>query len=525
MASQLPLATNQRPNVNQPDQFDSKPLWSHVKILVKPKQGGNRKWSCNYCKKIVTGSYTKVKGHLLKLPNHNVEKCLAISNEVLTELLQEHNLAESRKNRENEEAKKRQAYVTLPSGSDLVQPKKRKGTVTECFNMAERDDADKECARMIYACSLPFSLVVNPHFKRLRTTLLAQEKAHIDGLLQPFRDSWKKKGLSLCSDGWTDRQHHPLINMMAASGGGAMFLKAYDTSGKTKGADYVSSLFLETIEKVGANNVVQIITDNAANFKAAAMLIEGKYPHIFWTPCVVHSLNLALRSICDPTENSSNYDQCKWIPTMTAACQSIRQFVMQHSKALNIFNKYSKLTLLTIAETRFASHIIMCERLLEVKDALVRMILDDEWKMFRKTIYEKKADFVKECVLFDTWWDKVEYFLEFDPSNKFLRFTDTDTPCLHMVYDMWDSMIEDVRSIILKHEEKDLISGKSAFFDAIQIVFETRWNKSNTPLLCLAHSLVPKYYCQNWLDGGNSLTPRVAPNEDQEWMRGQARSP
>ncbi|XP_074271006.1 uncharacterized protein LOC141594925 [Silene latifolia] len=488
-------------------------------------------------KKIVTGSYTKVKGHLLKLPNHNVEKCLAISNEVLTELLQEHNLAESRKNRENEEAKKRQAYVTLPSGSDLVQPKKRKGTVTECFNMAERDDADKECARMIYACSLPFSLVVNPHFKRfvsklggyklsgyvppsynrLRTTLLAQEKAHIDGLLQPFRDSWKKKGLSLCSDGWTDRQRHPLINMMATSGGGDMFLKAYDTSGKTKGADYVSSLFLETIEKVGANNVVQIITDNAANFKAAATLIEVKYPHIFWTPCVVHSLNLALRSICDPTENSNHYDQCKWISTMTEACQSIRQFVLQHTKALNIFNKYSKLTLLTIAETRFASHIIMYERLLEVKDAVVRMILDDEWKMFRKTIYEKKADFVKECVLFDTWWDKVEYFLEFTtPLNKFLRFTDTDTPCLHMVYDMWDSMIEDVRSIILKHEEKDLISEKSAFFYAIQIVFETRWNKSNTPLHCLAHSLVSKYYCQNWLDEGNSLTPRVAPNEDQE---------
>ncbi|XP_074306053.1 uncharacterized protein LOC141641282 [Silene latifolia] len=116
----------------------------------------------------------------------------------------------------------------------------------------------------------------------------------------------------------------------------------------------------------------------------------------------------------------------------------------------------------------------MCQRLLEVKDALVRMILDDEWKSFRKTSYEKKADFVKEFVLFDTWWDKVEYFLKFTaPLNEFLRFTDTDTPCLHMVYDMWDSMIEDVRSIILKHEEKDLISRKS-------------------------------------------LTPRVAPNEDQE---------
>jgi hypothetical protein len=42
---------------------------------------------------------------------------------------------------------------------------------------------------------------------------------------------------------------------------------------------------------------VQIITDNAPVCKAAAMVVEDKYPQIFWTPCIVHSLNLALKSI------------------------------------------------------------------------------------------------------------------------------------------------------------------------------------------------------------------------------------
>ena len=31
--------------------------------------------------------------------------------------------------------------------------------------------------------------------------------------------------------------------------------------------------------------------------KSVGALIEGEYPKIFWTPCVVHTLNLALKNI------------------------------------------------------------------------------------------------------------------------------------------------------------------------------------------------------------------------------------
>ena len=132
---------------------------------------------------------------------------------------------------------------------------------------------------------------VPPSFDRLRTTLLAQEKEHINRLLQPIKDTWKKKGVSVVSDGWSDRQRRPLINV---------FLKAIDASGNIKDAEYVANLFIQVIKDLGEANVVQIVTDNASNYKATRLSIKGKYPHIFWTPCVVHSLNLALKSICEP---------------------------------------------------------------------------------------------------------------------------------------------------------------------------------------------------------------------------------
>lgn len=354
-------------------------------------------------------------------------------------------------------------------------------------------------------------------FNRIRTTLLAQEKEHIYQKFQPIRDAWKKKGVSIVSDGWSDRQRRPMINLMAASSGGAMFLKAVDASGITKDGEYVGSLFQEAIKEVGESNVVQIITDNARNYKSAGNMIESRYAHVFWTPCVVHSLNLALKSICEPPEKSPQYAECKWISDLISDVHSIRNFIVNHGMALAIFNSYSHLSLLRVAETRFASSIVMTKRLKEVKGALEKMVIDADWKVYREGSNEAKAQQVKHCIVEDTWWDKVDYFLKFtEPMVDMLRKADTDMPVLHLIYDMWDSMIENVKKIIFLHEGKDLITGSSTFFDAVQLVLETRWNKSNTPLHCMAHSLVPKYYHESWLQNGSNGDRRLAPHEDAE---------
>ena len=40
----------------------------------------------------------------------------------------------------------------------------------------------------------------------------------------------------------------------------------------------------KVVESVREEHIVQIVTDNSANFKAGKML-EKKRPHLFWTPC------------------------------------------------------------------------------------------------------------------------------------------------------------------------------------------------------------------------------------------------
>ena len=103
-----------------------------------------------------------------------------------------------------------------------------------------------------------------------------------------------------------------------------------------------------------------------------------------------------------------------------------------------------------------------------------------------------KAQKLKEMILSDLRWDKVDYIHEFTaPNYDMLRVTDTDKPCLHLVYEMWDSMIEKVKATIYQHEglEDDEYS---SFWSVVYDILIDRWTKSCTPLHCLTHSLNPK---------------------------------
>ena len=75
--------------------------------------------------------------------------------------------------------------------------------------------------------------------------------------------------MSIVSNGWTDPTRHPLINFMVSSSNGQVFLKAVDSLGKYKDAQYMGELFIKVIEEVGFDSCVQIITDNATICKAA----------------------------------------------------------------------------------------------------------------------------------------------------------------------------------------------------------------------------------------------------------------
>ena len=66
-----------------------------------------------------------------------------------------------------------------------------------------------------------------------------------------------------------------MINIIATSPKGAIFIKAKDCSREVKDAQFIADVIIKSIEQMGPNRVVQVITDNAPICKAAGLIIEG----------------------------------------------------------------------------------------------------------------------------------------------------------------------------------------------------------------------------------------------------------
>jgi hypothetical protein len=322
-----------------------------------------------------------VRAHLLKIGGKGVRACLKRTNAKINELKKIDNEATSKE-------KSKQKLVPLPPNStEGAGSKKRKtsSAIADAFNVKARETLDFEIARMFYSAGLPFHLTRNPYFRRafsyaannsipgyqphgynkLRTTLLHNKRSHVENLLQPIKNTWNQKGVTIVSDGWSDPQRKSLINFMAVTESGPMFLKAVDCSDDIKDKKFIAKKMKEVIMEVGPSNVVQIVTDNAATCKATGLIIEAEFPNIYWTPCIVHTLNLALKNICAASNierNNEVYEECHWITQIADDANFIKNFIMCHSMRLSIFISSNSLKFLSVAPTRFASTVIMLKR-------------------------------------------------------------------------------------------------------------------------------------------------------------------
>jgi hypothetical protein len=66
---------------------DSTPLWQYVtRVVERSENGGNVKFTCNFCRATFSGSYFRVKAHLLQISGHGVRICSKMTNEEVVRL-------------------------------------------------------------------------------------------------------------------------------------------------------------------------------------------------------------------------------------------------------------------------------------------------------------------------------------------------------------------------------------------------------------------------------------------------------
>ncbi|KAH9612281.1 hypothetical protein KSS87_003288 [Heliosperma pusillum] len=95
-------------------------------------------------------------------------------------------------------------------------------------------------------------------------------------MLDEYKEEWKKTGCTIMSDRWSDRQRRSICHFLVNSPKGTVFLSSIDTYDISETTDNVLKMLDAIVDRVGEENVVQIVTDNAANYKAAGLSKFGK---------------------------------------------------------------------------------------------------------------------------------------------------------------------------------------------------------------------------------------------------------
>jgi hypothetical protein len=93
--------------------------------------------------------------------------------------------------------------------------------------------------------------------------------------------TWKTTRCTVMSNGWTDGKGKSILNFLVNCPKQTMFIKSVDARAYTKDAQLLGELSDGFIREIGPQYLVQVITDNAANYVVAGRMLMERYPSLY----------------------------------------------------------------------------------------------------------------------------------------------------------------------------------------------------------------------------------------------------
>lgn len=416
-----------------------------------------RKITCKYCQKTVSGGVYRLKHHLAGT-QRDVEPCKAVPDEIQKEMLQicailqENLIKKTEAMAEEEKAGVGEKRMKSSNSGNMF--KKRcfssQPTINTVLKKGLRDDACQAIARFFYNNAISFNVARSeefnimcdmisrhgngfkpPSYYDIRVKLLNQEVKSTNDALEEHRREWKKTGCTIMTDGWTDRRRRTILNFLVNSPRGTVFLKSVDASNICKTAEKIFEMIDAVVEEVGEDNVVQVVTDNAANYKAAGEMLMRKRKKLYWTPCAAHCLDLMLEDLEKKIPiHGETIPKGKKITTFIYARTSLISILHSHTKNRDLVRP---------GATRFATSYLTLGCLFENKEALIRMFTSKEWKSSKcAKLRDGKA--LEDMILDKKFWKDIVICLKgATPLMKVLRLADSDKkPAMGFIYEAMD---------------------------------------------------------------------------------------
>jgi hypothetical protein len=372
----------------------------------------------------------------------------------------------------------------------------RQLSMTERFIASTKLHLDRAWASVFYEANIPINVIRHPAFiyavketvkhrmpvytplsyNAVRTSLLKTKKEEVERkTTTQLEDSLHKYGITLCADGWDNVQNRPLLNIIQIGTRGDHFLGTVDTTGEHKDAQYIAEQISTFVAKMGSHNVVQICIDNVATMANVGCTVMQSNPHMYVQGCATHCLDLLLE----------DWGKQLWIKRLMKKAWRICTFVKNHHASQAMFRRFSpNLSIHVLAETHFATNFLMIDRLRLLRNALERMIIDDDWLPFLVDLRRRSARahevevHVWATIRSDGFWHSCEFFLyTVIPVVKALPVFDGKAPAMGLAWKIIHDLQTHIQSFTEPPFHLELDHAEQALEN-----FRDRWRLMKTDL-------------------------------------------
>ncbi|XP_073153114.1 uncharacterized protein [Henckelia pumila] len=396
--------------------------------------------------------------------------------------------------------------VTIDDASVSAIKKRRQQNINHAIAKKRLLEVHRNLARWVYEAGIPFHAINNNSFKifvealgqygpgytppsqyQLREPLLKGEVERTKETLKKQEEEWRSNGFSIMIDAWSDRKIRSIINLCVNCKLGTTFVSSKEALNDAHTAQYIFEYVNACINEVGAQNVVQIVTDNASNNMAAVNLLALEKPNIFWTSCAAHTIKLMLEGI-------SKLDMFNGV---IKKAKAFTIFIYAHHKTLALMRNFTKREIVRLGTTRFATSFLTLQSLLDKKQELRNMMTSNEWDD-TKWSRSKKGKEAFDVIVPNDFWNLVELCLRiFTPLVKVLRLVDgEEKPSMGFVYG---------KLLNAKNEIRKKLKRENDYKPILDIIDVKSRGRLDSPIHTIAYLLNPFYFFKNQCIKDDSL--------------------
>ncbi|GBG81677.1 hypothetical protein CBR_g32672 [Chara braunii] len=443
---------------------------------------------------------------------------------------------------------------------EVAGSKKRKRKAKMTTTEARSAPSQPKESRWWYVSGIPFEAARRPEYHRIRKKLLEcppyahpalpthrviscegipQQQRVVADMVAAIRRDIEATGATIREDGGKSITSDQIVNFLAAGPTGAYLFRTVQRDGAVQEtAEAIVEQWKDVFDKFGVEKVNAICTDFASAYVAASKLLaqeEVKYSRITWLPCAVHICNLLLSDIAkDGRDGSLGKREETIIRARAVVC-----FIREHGAAMSLYRRFSAAhpssasaaaggssstppssqrrgrELVYPVQTRFATHYLMLERLLDRRRALEALMMSDDWlrTAWRRSIF-LQARWVRHQVQYAPFWEHVEDIVGLmTPVMQLLRRLDRGG---HVMTRMWSwgfVMVDRVARASLNRTSKDELH-------IVVQACQARVAHMLEPAHCMAHLLNPRQRSITFCGAARRIDhKRILANESLRYLR------